>query len=88
MNCPHCNKELPKAVQDKLFNSFKNRNIQVYLRQEAVFEKVGYGIVDVTYQLHNKRITHLKIYGKATKYFNQRKSQSSGGDNKEGKVES
>lgn len=83
MNCPNCKHELSKAVQDQLFNNFKNRNINVYLRQEAVFEKVGYGIVDVTYRLHNKRITHLKIYGKEIKYFNQRKPQSPGGVNKQ-----
>lgn len=60
-------------IERHLLQNFKGRNLDVYQKQEAIFEQIGYGIVNVSYKLHSKRITELEVYGEESRYYNQRK---------------
>jgi hypothetical protein len=47
------------------------RNLSVFSQIEAIIEKIEYGHIDVTYELHNKGITKVKVYGTETRHYNQ-----------------
>lgn len=40
------------------------RNIKVFTELEALIEKLGYGSMDYSLDIHNKRISRLILYGK------------------------
>lgn len=47
------------------------RNIKVFTEMEAVIEKLGYGSIDFTTDIHGKRITHLSLFGKKRSIYNK-----------------
>lgn len=44
--------------------NYKIRNQQVFDYVEAIIEKTIYGTVRVDFEIHNKRITSIVVYGK------------------------
>lgn len=54
-------------------SNFANRNMKVFTEVEAMLEKVEFGSMDYSLEIHNKRITHLTMYGKKRNVY--RKTQ-------------
>jgi len=48
---------------------YLERNPQVLREIEAIVENVGYGGIDITLDLHGKKITHLTVYGKKRQVY-------------------
>jgi hypothetical protein len=44
--------------------AYPQQNAQVFLELEALIEKLGFGTLDLSFDLHNKRITATTFYGK------------------------
>lgn len=44
--------------------AYGQQNAQVFLELEALIEKLGYGTLDLSFDLHNRRITASTFYGK------------------------
>jgi len=43
---------------------YQLRNFNVFVNLEAIFEKLEFGTVRVDFEIHNKRITSITVYGK------------------------
>lgn len=48
---------------------FAERNYKAIINQEALIEKLGYGIIDTSVEFHNKRIVRQTFYGKERKRY-------------------
>lgn len=48
---------------------YTKRNPDVFMELEAIIESTGYGGLDVTLDLHDKKITHLTVYGKKRQVY-------------------
>lgn len=44
--------------------AYGQQNAQVFLELEALIESLGYGQLDLSFDLHNRRITASTYYGK------------------------
>lgn len=52
-------------------SSFPAQNEKVINELEALIEKLGYGILDTTFEIHNKRVTNLVVFGKKRLKYNK-----------------
>lgn len=55
-------------------DNYVERNEKVLTELEAMVEKVAYGSLDLTIDVHNKRITKLTIYGQKRSVYNDSSS--------------
>lgn len=55
-------------------HNYKEQNRQVYEDMEALFEKIVWGKVTIEFDIHNKRITNIKIHGKESRKYNKQQS--------------
>jgi hypothetical protein len=46
--------------------NYKIRNPTVFKYIEAIIEKIEYGTLRVDFEIHQKRITNITLYGKQT----------------------
>ena len=46
--------------------NYKIRNPMVFKYIEAIIEKIEYGTLRVDFEIHQKRITNITLYGKQT----------------------
>lgn len=44
--------------------NFAVQNTEVHNELEALVEKLGYGTLDATFDIHNKKLVTMKLYGK------------------------
>lgn len=51
--------------------SFPAQNEKVITELEALIERLGYGILDTTFEIHNKRVTNLVVFGKKRLKYNK-----------------
>jgi hypothetical protein len=55
---------LIKMVFTKKITNFKERNPLVFQYVEAIIEKIQFGTLRVDFEIHNKRITSISLYGR------------------------
>lgn len=55
---------------------FGERNLRAILNQEAIIEKLNYGVLDIQTEFHNRKITRQTFYGhERKKYGDSKESQ-------------
>ncbi len=56
--------------------AYGEQNATVFVELEALIEKLGYGTLDVSYDLNNRRITATTYYGKKRRKYNKDNPQA------------
>lgn len=57
-------------------NNYRVRNQKVFNEIEALFEKIQMGNVRIDFNIYEKRITKIKVYGSEEYRFNEQGSLS------------
>jgi|688.fasta_scaffold02962_33 hypothetical protein len=56
---------------DKPASHYTRQNKRAIDAQEAIIEKLGYGVLNVEVEFHNKRVVKQTFYGKERKKYNK-----------------